>query len=84
VRLSHRTCVGVALATGLAVATARLAAGRYVDEQIGMLTGAEHEPDHVIRRTRLSERGDDFALQCEKYLRQFPHLNGWPEARSMR
>jgi hypothetical protein len=80
----YRTCVGVALATGLALATARLAGGRYVDEQIGMLTGPEHEPDQVISRTRLPERGDDFAIQCERYLRQFTHLNGWPEDRSMR
>ncbi|MDR7278785.1 hypothetical protein [Catenuloplanes atrovinosus] len=79
----YRTCVGVALATGLALATAQLAGGRYIDEQIGMLSGC-HAPDHVIGRTRLLERGDDFTVQCERYLRQFSHLNGWPEDRSIR
>ncbi len=58
------------LATGLALATAQLAGGRYIDEQIGMLSG-RHKPGQVISRTRLPEGGDDFALQCEKYLRQF-------------
>jgi hypothetical protein len=77
----YRTCVGVALAAGLALATARLTEGRYVDEQIGMIRGLQ-EPDQVISRTRLPERGDDFAIQCERYLRQFPHLNGWPVDRS--
>ncbi|MEU8660926.1 hypothetical protein [Actinoplanes philippinensis] len=79
----YRTCVGVTLAAGLALATAQLAEGRYIDEQIGMLRG-RHEPAQVISRTRLPGRGDDFAIQCEKYVRQFSHLNGWPEDRSMR
>ena len=77
-----RTCVGVALASGLALATARLAEGRYIDEQIGMI-GGQHDPDQVISRTRLPGSGDDFAIQCERYLRQFSHLNCWPEDRSM-
>jgi hypothetical protein len=79
----YRTCVGVTLATGLALATAQLAEGRYIDEQIGMLSG-RYEPGQVIGRTRLPERGNDFAIQCEKYVRQFSHLNGWPENRSTR
>jgi hypothetical protein len=80
----YRTCVGVAVAVSLALATAGLAGGRYVDEQIGMVTPAEDEPDEVINRTRLAERGQDFAFQCERYLRQFPHLNGWPRDRATR
>ena len=77
----YRTCVGVALASGLALATARLAEGRYIDEQIGMISG-QHDPDQVISRTRLPEPGQDFTIQCERYLRQFSHLNGWPKDRS--
>ncbi|MEV5765473.1 hypothetical protein AB0L34_13010 [Micromonospora sp. NPDC052213] len=79
----YRTCVGVAVAVSLALATARLAHGQYVDEQIGMVTPAENEPDAIIDRTRLSDAGEDFAAQCEKYLRQFRHLNGWPRDRAM-
>jgi hypothetical protein len=78
----YRTCVGVVVAAGLALATARLAAGRYVDEDIGMLAEPEHDPDRVIDRTRLSGSGD-FVVQCERYLRQFPRLNGWPQDRSV-
>jgi hypothetical protein len=79
----YRTCVGVAVATSLALATARVAKGLYIDEQIQMVTSADNDPDDVLDRTRLSGKGDDFAMQCEKYLRQFRHLNGWPEDRAM-
>ena len=79
----YRTCVGVAVAAGLALTTARLGHGRYVDEEIGMITPSENDPDDVIDRTRLSEAGEDFAVQCEKYVRQFRHLNGWPRNRAM-
>ncbi len=78
----YRTCVGVVVAAGLALAVARLSGGTYVDEDIGMLTEPEHDPDRVIHRTRLSSSGD-FVVQCERYLRQFPHLGGWPRDRSM-
>lgn len=54
----YRTCVGVVVAAGLALAVARLSGGRYVDEDIGMLTEPEHDPDRVIDRTRLSSNGD--------------------------
>jgi len=79
-----RTCVGVAVAVALGLATARLGHGQYIDGQIKMVSPAENEPDDIIRRTRLSGRGEDFAVQCEKYVRQFPHLNGWPQDRAMR
>ncbi|MFC7547735.1 hypothetical protein [Plantactinospora sp. GCM10030261] len=63
--------MGVTVAVGLALATAQLARGQYVDEQIGMVTPAENDPDDVIDRTRLSDAGADFAARCEMYLRQF-------------
>jgi hypothetical protein len=79
----YRTCVGVAVATGLALAAAQLACGEYLDEQIRMLRPQVHEPGQVINRTRLPQGSGDFAAQCEKYLRQFPDLNGWPQDCSM-
>lgn len=78
-----RSCVGVAVATCLALAVAQLARGEYLDDEICMLRPGVRETDRVIDRTRLSEGGSDFAAQCEKYLRQFPDLNGWPPARSV-
>lgn len=80
----YRTCVGVAVAAGLALAAAQLAHGEYLDEEIRMLRPGVHEPSQVINRTRLPEGNSDFAAQCERYLRQFPDLNGWPQVRSMR
>lgn len=77
-----RTCVGVTVATGLALAAAQLACGEYLDEEIRMLRPEARVPGQVIDRTRLPEGSGDFAAQCEKYLRQFPDLNGWPRDRS--
>jgi len=48
-----------------------------------MLRPGVREPGQAINRTRLPEGSGDFAAQCEKYLRQFPDLNGWPQDRSM-
>lgn len=78
----YRTCVGVAVANALALAVAQLADGEYLDEEIRMLRPQVHDPGEVINHSRLPEPGSDFAAQCEKYLRQFPDLNGWPRTRS--
>lgn len=79
-----RTCVGVVVATALALATAQLTHGEYIDEEIRMLQPEVHEPEQVIQHTQLPKSDTDFATQCEKYLRQFPNLEGWPQDRSMR
>ncbi|MEV7553117.1 hypothetical protein AB0N89_26200 [Amycolatopsis sp. NPDC089917] len=78
-----RTCVGVVVATGLALAAARLARGEYLDEEIRMVRPGLTEPDQVVDQTRLAEGGSDFAARCETYLRQFPGLGGWPRDRSI-
>ena len=77
-----RSCVGVAVATGLALATAQVSEGRYVDGQIRMVPYDLGDPDIVIARTRLRAPVGDFDMRCEQYLRQFPHLGGWPRDRS--
>jgi hypothetical protein len=79
----NRTCVGVVTATALALAVASLAGGEFIDEQIGMLRPRSSEPAHVVAATRLPPVSDDFVRACERYLRQFPHLNGWPASASM-
>jgi hypothetical protein len=80
----NRTCVGVVLATSLALAAALRSNGDYVDDEIRMLRPPVRDPVEVIGRTRLSGVGNDFAARCEQYLRQFPGLGGWPPDRSMR
>lgn len=77
-----RTCVGVTMATGVALAVAQLARGEFLDDEIRMLRPAVRDPDQVIGRTRLRGAEGDFAARCEEYLRQFPDLGGWPRDRS--
>ncbi|MCO5992863.1 hypothetical protein [Actinoallomurus rhizosphaericola] len=76
-----RTCVGVVLAIGFGLATAIIGKGEIVDDEIGMLRPAIEDPVTFIKRTRLAEPREDFAHQCERFMRQFPHLNNWPPAR---
>lgn len=72
-----RTCVGVVSATALALAAASCGGGEFFDE-ITMLQPPEPDVRRVIERTRLADRGTTFADRCERYMRQFGHLNGWP------
>ncbi|GAB3980501.1 hypothetical protein V1634_15125 [Plantactinospora veratri] len=81
----YRTCVGVVLATALALTGAELTGGEFVDEQIRMLRPGPTAPRRFVAATRLAPPpDDDFAAACERYLRQFPTLDGWPRSRSMR
>lgn len=73
-----RTCAGVVVASALALAAARHSDGIFIDAEIRMLDPMEIVPEIVITRTALAERGTDFATQCERYMRQFGRLNGWP------
>ncbi|WP_346048261.1 hypothetical protein [Actinomadura chokoriensis] len=54
--------------------------GEFVDET-RMLQPPVGDPRRFIEQTRLREPGDDFAVQCERFLRQFPDLGGWPPDR---
>ncbi|SCL35187.1 hypothetical protein GA0074692_4027 [Micromonospora pallida] len=79
----YRTCVSVVVATAMALAVADLAGGEFIDEQIQMLRPGHTDPRHVVTATRLPPGQDGFATGCERYLRQFPHLDGWPRDVSM-
>ncbi|MEE1758746.1 hypothetical protein [Streptomyces sp. SP18BB07] len=72
-----RTCVGVVTATALALAAGSLGGGEFGAE-ISMLESAESDPARMIELTRLRDRGDDFPARCERFMRQFTRLNGWP------
>lgn len=78
-----RTCVGVTMTVALALATAMLSGGRYSDEEIGMLPASEVLPAYVVARTALAEPEIEFVGACERYVRQFPALQRWPEQRAM-
>ena len=52
--------------------------GEFLDLEIRMIDPLESEPSIFTQCTRLKERGTDFDLQCERYLRQFTRLDGWP------
>ncbi|MEU6072283.1 hypothetical protein [Micromonospora sp. NPDC047074] len=79
----YRTCVSVVVATAMALAVADLAGGEFIDEQIQMLRPGHTDPRHVVTATRLPRGQGAFVMRCERYLRQFPHLGGWPRAVSM-
>jgi hypothetical protein len=73
-----RTCVGVVLAIGLGLAAAITGQGEIVHDEIHMLRPPIEDPVTFIERTRLAKPGEDFAHQCERFMRQFPLLNNWP------
>lgn len=73
-----RTCVGIVLATALSLAAADHGCGEFLDLEIRMLDPIVSEPSIFAQSTRLKEPGTDFDLQCQRYLRQFSRLNGWP------
>ncbi|MGW1673184.1 hypothetical protein [Streptomyces sp. NPDC002324] len=74
----ERTCVGVVTATALALTAGSLGGGRFVDAEISMLPRPESNPARMVELTRLPDRGDDFVERCERFMRQFARLNGWP------
>lgn len=73
-----RTCAGVVLATALSLAAANHGHGQFVDLEIRMTELPEPDPEAFVEHTRLSGQGTNFDLQCERFMRQFTRLNGWP------
>lgn len=72
-----RSCVGVVVAAGFALAAAIEGRGEFIDET-RMSQPPVDDPRRFIEQTRLREPDDDFAAQCERFMRQFPDLGGWP------
>jgi hypothetical protein len=79
-----RTCVGVVLATAIALGAASASGGEFIDEEIVMLDGITWDPARFIELARLTDGAGDFEARCEQFLRQFPRLDGWPKDRSAR
>jgi hypothetical protein len=79
-----RTCVGVVLATAVALGAAIASGGKFVDVEIVMLDGVAWDPARFIELAGLPDGVGDFAARCEQFMRQFPQLGGWPRDRSTR
>ncbi|MBQ1009504.1 hypothetical protein KBX53_00730 [Micromonospora sp. M51] len=80
----YRTCVGVVVALAMALAVTDLTGGQFTDDQIRLLRPGHSDPRQVVTATRLPPEPGDFAERCERYIRQFAHLRGWPRDVSMR
>jgi hypothetical protein len=78
-----RTCVGVVLATAVALGAAIASGGEFVDIELMMLDEPVEDPARFIKVACLSGGGGDLAERCELFMRQFPHLGGWPRDRSV-
>jgi hypothetical protein len=79
-----RTCVGVVLATAIALGAASASGGDFIDMEIVMLDEVSWDPAEFTELARLTDGAGDFAARCEQFMRQFPRLNGWPKIRSDR
>ena len=79
-----RTCVGVVLATAIALGAASASGGEFIDAEIVMLDGISWDPARFIELARLTDGAGGFEARCEQFMRQFPSLNGWPKDRSAR
>lgn len=86
-----RTCAGVVLAIAVVLGAAIASEGVLAEEwQLPMTSFVRErvdDPCRFIELTRLrSAEGsgsEEFAAQCERFLRRFPDLQGWPLDRSM-
>ena len=79
-----RTCVGVVLATAIALGAASASGGNFIDMEIVMLDGVSWDPARFIELAHLTHGAGDLEARCEQFMRQFPRLNGWPKIRSDR
>jgi hypothetical protein len=78
-----RTCVGVVLATAVALGAASASGGRFFDVEIGMLGALVWAPARFVESARLRDGAGSFDQRCERFMRQFPSQNGWPTERSL-
>lgn len=74
----YRTCVGVVVATAVALAAAECGGGAFVDIEVAMLRPPVEDPREAVASMRLTDPGTGFVSQCARFMRQFEHLNGWP------
>ncbi|MFP3964298.1 hypothetical protein SMC26_18405 [Actinomadura fulvescens] len=77
-----RTCVGVVLATSVALGAATVSGGAFVDIEIAMLDARDWDPGRFIEAARLTGGAGPFEERCERFMRQFAGLGGWPRDRS--
>lgn len=79
----YRTCVSVVVALAMALAVADRTGGQFTDDQIQLLRPGHTHPRHMVTATRLPPEPGEFTQRCERYLRQFTNLGGWPRDVSM-
>ncbi len=70
------TCVSVVLCIAICLAAADLGGGAYLDEERAFVQPMMYDPHEVIEKTKLLPSTDEFPERCERYLRQFGHLDG--------
>lgn len=78
-----RSARGIVAAFGLALAAAYEGRGRLVDNDLRLAEAADvpdGDPAAFVAATRLVSGAASVQEACVAYLRQFPHLGGWPAA----
>ncbi|MGI5268601.1 hypothetical protein ACQEUU_05575 [Nonomuraea sp. CA-218870] len=78
-----RTVVGVVVSLSVALGVAIASAGRVVQDEIKLMPSDFDDFESFIAEYGLKGGGGNFVDRCERFLRQFPQLNGWPRVVSM-
>jgi hypothetical protein len=74
----RRTGRGVVNAIALALGAAFLGDGEFIDDDLQLLGRVEPSPARFVAATKLGPEHPPSGDPYQRYLRQFPRLEGWP------